>query len=268
MTPQLQQAIKLLQLSNVELAAYVEDQVEKNPLLEVEERSGASDNNVTGTSERTQDAENAQDFNGSETEGVSQLAAADRAISEDRTTAAAESSIDADYDNLYADDLRADRQNEQSVPGGTSLTDWSNVRGGSSKFESEGADIEATLASQPTLREHLIEQLNVGIKDVTERAIGLHLIDTIDEAGYLREEVANIAERLGTRSEVIESVLAKLQAFEPVGIFCRNLAECLALQLAEKDRLDPAMRCLIDNLNLLAKHDQAALDANLRRRGR
>ena len=248
MTPQLQQAIKLLQLSNMELAAYIEEQVAKNPLLEIDDRGAQTNRREERTSDRGDDSATASDN-----------AATDQAISNDHTTAAVESSIDTDYDNLYTDDSRADRQNDQQAAAGPGSTDWSGAKGGSTKFESGDSNIEAYLADELTLREHLEGQLHLTIKDPLERAIGLHLIDTIDDAGYVREDLADIAARLGTEPKAVEATLLKMQSFEPSGVFSRNLGECLALQLKEKDRLDPAMQALIDNLDLLAKHDMPGL---------
>ncbi len=255
MTPQLQQAIKLLQLSNIELSSYVEEQVEKNPLLEVDEASGSESEARDQPREENRTADSDASDDGHQDGDVSNLADTDQTMSQESASKEVQSSIDADYDNLYTEESRADRQNEQNTNQDTSMADWSNLRGGSTSFDSQGANLEATLSSEKTLRDHLIEQLNISLKDATVRAIGLHLIDTIDEAGYIREELTAIADRLGTSVEAVEATLAKLQAFEPTGVFSRNLAECLALQLAEKDRLDPAMKCLIDNLDILAKHD-------------
>lgn len=98
--------------------------------------------------------------------------------------------------------------------------------------------------------------------DVTEpvdRLIGFHLIHMVDEAGYLSGDLNHVAEQVGCDVARVEATLAVLQNFDPPGIFARDLAECLALQLRELDRLDPAMQALLDNLDLVARHDQAAL---------
>ena len=102
-------------------------------------------------------------------------------------------------------------------------------------------------------------QLAVDLHDPADRLIGAHLIDMIDEAGYLNGGFEPIAELLGCDVARIEKTLPLLQGFDPPGIFARNLAECLALQLKERDRFDPAMQALIENLPLLANRDQAAL---------
>jgi RNA polymerase sigma-54 factor len=87
----------------------------------------------------------------------------------------------------------------------------------------------------------------------------LVLIDAVDEGGYLRAELAEVADRLGVEIARCEAVLKRLQGFEPTGVFARSVPECLGLQLAERGRLDPAMQALLDNLELLARRDTAAL---------
>ena len=89
--------------------------------------------------------------------------------------------------------------------------------------------------------------------------IGQFLLGSLNEAGYLAGNVAQISEQLGASIAEVEDVLATLQKFDPPGIFARDLKECLAIQLVEKDRYDPAMQMLVENLELLAKRDFAKL---------
>src|SRR5258708_22162052 len=89
--------------------------------------------------------------------------------------------------------------------------------------------------------------------------IGQHLIDLVDEAGYLTGDLAAVAEKLGAPLAEVEAVLAIVQTFEPSGVAARNLTECLAIQLKERDRFDPAMQMLVGHLDLLAKRDLGAL---------
>ena len=98
------------------------------------------------------------------------------------------------------------------------------------------------------------------------RLIGQALINEIDEAGYLRADLAGVAERLGAPLDLVEETLAVIQTFEPAGVGARDLAECLAIQLRERDRFDPAMAALVANLDLVARRDHAALTPPLRRR--
>ena len=99
--------------------------------------------------------------------------------------------------------------------------------------------------------------------------IGLAIIDAIDEAGYLRESAEEIADRLGASLERVEKVIALVQTFEPTGIGARDLAECIALQLRELDRFDPAMQAMVANLPLVAqtRFRRPAQDLRRRRRG-
>ncbi|MBT3359790.1 MAG: RNA polymerase factor sigma-54 [Rhodospirillales bacterium] len=256
MTPQLQQAIKLLQFSNVELTAYVEDELARNPLLESED--GASDGSSDGdeqAGETTADGE-------AETEGLQSIdfeGAQDIPSSETMD-------MDVDYDNLWNNDSPSDagqsddaQSNTGSSDAGheglsdTAFSEW-GARGGGG-FDPYETSLEQRMAGEETLRDHLIGQLNVELADQADRVIGLHLVDRLDEAGYLSGDLASVAELLGCSVERVEKTLMVLQHLDPPGVFARSLAECLALQLRELDRLDPAMQALLDNLELLGKHD-------------
>jgi RNA polymerase sigma-54 factor len=241
MTPQLQQAIKLLQLSNLDLAAYVEQELEKNPLLE-----------------RGEGAEADHGANGQETapkadEGA--IVATDQKIASDDVSDASRD-LDTDYDNLYADDSKADQQ--QAAPP-TDLGSWASVRTSSGNFEDGENALEATLTHEVSLRDHLTEQLAVAINDPMRRMIGAYLIDMVNEAGYLLGEITDVAERLGTSPAEVESVLFELQHFDPPGVMARTLAECLAIQLKDMGRYDPYMERLLAHLDLLARQDIQAL---------
>ena len=136
--------------------------------------------------------------------------------------------------------------------------DWSKAsRGGS--FETDGEAFEATLTQDKTLHDHLRDQLSALRIVGAEYAIAVTLIDAVDEGGYLRIELAEVADRLGCALATVESVLSQLQGFEPTGVFARSAPECLGLQLKERNRFDPAMAALLDNLALLARRDMAAL---------
>jgi RNA polymerase sigma-54 factor len=105
----------------------------------------------------------------------------------------------------------------------------------------------------------LAEQLMLATSDPTIRLIGNYLLDLVNEAGYLTGDVAEVADKLGASPDKVESVLALLQTFSPPGVCARNLAECLAIQLKERDRYDPAMQALVARLDLVAKRDFAEL---------
>src|SRR5262249_42556820 len=120
-------------------------------------------------------------------------------------------------------------------------------------------NLEAFVSSETTLADWLREQLTLAVADPVRRMIGLFLIDLVDEAGYLSGDLAAVAEKLGTSIGEVEAVLGIVQRFDPPGIAARDLAECLALQLKERNRFDPAMEALIARLDLLARRDFAVL---------
>jgi RNA polymerase sigma-54 factor len=134
---------------------------------------------------------------------------------------------------------------------------WTSI--GSGGHDGEAPDFEARLTSEATLHEHLQRQLDLATADPAERLIGRNLIDAINEAGYLTEPIETVAERLGAGPVAVERVLGLIHSFEPSGIGARDLVECLALQLRERNRYDPAMQALLQNLDLVARRDLAAL---------
>jgi RNA polymerase sigma-54 factor len=120
-------------------------------------------------------------------------------------------------------------------------------------------DIGDMAAAPVTLRDHLREQIAFSFSAPVSRAIALGLADAVDEAGYLRADVDDVAARIGASREAVAEVLVTCQAFDPAGVFARDLSECLALQLRARDRLDPAMAALLAHLDLLAKRDFLSL---------
>ncbi|MBM1170529.1 RNA polymerase factor sigma-54 [Microvirga arabica] len=122
-----------------------------------------------------------------------------------------------------------------------------------------GPELEETLARTTSLTEHLEAQLDLVTSDPRLRAIGEHLIHSLDEAGYLRDDPAEIAAYLEVEPADVEAALRLIQTFEPSGVGARDLAECLAIQLRERSRLDPAMQALLQHLHLVARQDFSAL---------
>jgi RNA polymerase sigma-54 factor len=242
-TPQLQQAIKLLQLSNLELEAYVDAEIERNPLLAREER----------------DAEAAGEGDEPAPDRVEQP------LLDDAPGGRAEADLDARHDDLYSDASPGDRatgdagERARSADAeGGGVSDWSRAdRSGS--FDTDEDGFEGRLAKERTLLDHLADQASIAGFSAPERIIADALIGGVDEAGYLRATLEEVGEKLGCGLPVIERVLERLQGFEPTGVFARDLRECLGLQLRERDRLDPAMQALLDHLDLLARRDLAAL---------
>ncbi len=238
MTPQLQQAIKLLQLSNLELAEYVESELESNPLLE-------RDDNQDNEKEDAK-AEPADDLS---TESLEQ------ALSRDdlKTT----NDLDVGEDDLYSDENRSEKLTAAAPEPAAPLTDWSRV--GPGGRPEGGDDFQDLRSSPPTLKDHLESQLSIAALPASRRFIAVVLIEAVDEGGYLRADLAETAERLGTSVEECEAVLKILQGFDPAGVCARDLAECLALQLRERDRFDPAIEKMLARLDLVAKRDLSAL---------
>jgi RNA polymerase sigma-54 factor len=242
MTPQLLQAIKLLQLPNIELAAYIETELERNPLLERAEEN-----------EPETQAEPA-----ASTEAVDNGEGGDWASDELEIDAGALArNLGTEIDNAFEPDRPAivAEQPVAQEGHGLSTASWSGVAspGG------EAPNLEAYAAAPVSLAEHLERQAAIILTEPGDLIIGRALIDALDEAGYLASSIDEIAGRLGAPPNRVETILSKLQGLEPTGVFARNLAECLALQLIERNRYDPAMQALIANLPLLAKRDHAQL---------
>ena len=252
MTPQLQQAIKLLQFNNIELAAYVEQEVEQNPLLEHADpevpergdREGMDTERVSVSPEKNN--ESYDELESSEPDAA-QLSASDTMLE----------SSDAPLDINYNEVLEAD---PEPAPMGPSV-ELSNSQGRSqgSAFNDDIMGLEQTLSRDISLKDHLLNQLGVDVDDPVDQIIGIHIIDTVDEAGYLSVGLEGISEIVGCSLMRVEETLKVLQRFDPPGILARNLGECLAAQLREQDRLDPAMELFLDNLDLLARHDYQGL---------
>jgi RNA polymerase sigma-54 factor len=259
MTPQLQQAIKLLQLSNLELAAEIDRELEQNPLLDRDE--GANDSLLEGPSvdQQADASDSAADGDGGDlADGAGEGPGDDPADGPDtleRSTTeqlpdAAEEPLDTDFENVYTGNGAGEGPGSEPA---------FSTRGASGSGDDSEFSLEQRLAESVTLRQHLTGQLQLSVSDPTERAIGACLIDQLDDSGYLSGDLAELAGQLGCAPARLEAVLAVLQGFEPTGIFARSLAECLALQLMERDRYDPAMQVLVENLELLARGEHARL---------
>lgn len=254
MTPQLMQAIKLLQLGSLDLVAYVDAELERNPLLERDEGEDRPVAEAAGEAPAPEPAANgeAADFGGDGPDGGDAGPALDTAFE----TGSSEigEKLDADYSNVFQDDGPAEGMDPTRLVG----ENWSQASSGRGG-DGEDYNLESFVAAEISLADHLAEQLALAVVDPVRRMIGRYLVDAVDEAGYLRTDVASVAEKLGCPIELVEEVLALLQTFDPPGVCARDLQECLRLQLQERDRYDPAMRALVENLELLARRDFAAL---------
>jgi RNA polymerase sigma-54 factor len=217
MTPQLQQAIRLLQLSNLDLGVFVESELERNPLLE-----------------RDEAARQADEAKGAAPDGKGR-------------------------NEPFADA----RGGSGPLNGDRPLGDqsgWASIKSRTHNGDgTDDANLEEFVAATRSLADHLTEQLHLMVTAPAERLIGVNLIHMLDEAGYLPGSLDDVAMRLGAPIDLVERVLAKLQGFDPPGVFARNLAECLALQLKDANRYDPQIARLLDNLALLGSHNLSAL---------
>ncbi len=254
MTPQLQQAIKMLQLSNMELAEYIEQELEKNPMLERDEGDGDEQRDSEQIPESDDKSETAADpataAGEADTTEPESLDSVDFEVDPP-----ADDARDVDYNNAYSEDGPAD----VGGGGGLETPQFRDAGLGGGSFDTLAPDLEETLSEKVSLRDHLNGQLTMELDDPVDRLIGLHLIDMLDEAGYISGELQAVADVLDCGVERVEVTLAKVQQFDPPGIFARSLAECLSLQLQEKDRLDPCMQTFLENLDLLGKRDLKGL---------
>ncbi len=232
MTPQLRQAIKLLQYSNVEVTSFVEEELERNPLLERDDSAELPNTERAALDQMPERI--------SETADAAQFAQADTLPSE---TAAP---LDTDAGETYDAGGVAD--------GGPPLSAITG-HGGASNFEIDERGIDDIADERHSLRDYLGEQLRLSFADPVDRMIGAHLIALLCPAGRLTADPAAIAVAMAIPLERVEAVRARMMHFDPVGLFARDLKECLAAQLAERDRLDPAMAALLDNLDLLARRE-------------
>ncbi len=230
MTPQLQQAIKLLQMSNIEVQSFIEAELERNPLLERGELRETPVAEAKPDKNDVPDAPfSAADARGSEGDGAT-------SASDGATTAS------------------------PSMAGPAPDSGWTSTRGGGQlSLDGEAYDYAANLSRDETLAEHLTSQVFLHLRDPADILIGQHLIGTVNEAGYLTSDPASIAETMGTDVAHVERVLKVLKKFDPSGVFAADLKDCLRLQLLDRNRFDPAMDALLDNLPLVAKRDYAAL---------
>ncbi len=236
MTPQLQQAIKLLQLSNMELTEFVDAELERNPLLERDEASDGA----------PEDGDRLAPLEASGASG------ADEWIDQGLAAVDPAGDLDTDYANVDPDAAGSDLA-------GIADSGWSSLVGRGQQLDGEDSILDQYANSEESLQEHLVAQLNLAIHDPARRFVALNLIDMVDEAGYLRGDVGALAERLAAPPSLVEATLTELQQFDPAGVFARSLSECLALQLRDKNRYDPLIAKLLDNLDMLAGHNIAGL---------
>jgi RNA polymerase sigma-54 factor len=228
MTPQLRQAIKLLQFSNLEVSAFIEEELERNPLLERDESHDP------------------------ETDQREEAAAPDHGAADGSDPDVADLVGESRMVDILTSPLDSGEPFDSShgIDGGTI-----QGHGGSQDFDGDDRRPEELIEDRRSLRDQLGEQVRLNFSDPRERLIGACLIAMLDPAGRLSGSPEDLAASLGTTLEQVEAVRRRMQLFDPVGMFCRDLKECLAVQLADRNRLDPAMRALLDNLDVLARRD-------------
>lgn len=238
MTPQLMQSIRLLQFTHAELEHFIDDEIERNPLLE--------------RVEAPEDGPGDQ-FPKIETPGEAVAAASEDWFEAEAgwSSEAISEKLDTSLENLFPDDPGAVERIGPDL-----AMQWKSASSGSGAgSSSDGFDMEDMAAAAVTLRDHVGEQISFTFADPVRRLIAAELTDWLDEAGYFRGEPSEIAMRLGVEETLVVKVLGACQSFDPGGLFARDLAQCLRIQLARRDRLDPAMAALVDNLELLARRD-------------
>ena len=246
MTPQLLQAIRLLQFSHIELSAFVQEELDRNPLLERAEDPAHPDTSTA--------IDRYNESDGSLSDGPAEWPS--NQLATDATALAGD--LGTEIDNAF-DTGTAARIEQPAPDAALSATAWSGAPTPSGGSDGEAPNLEAYVAMRATLRDHLAEQLAIACPEGLDRMVGRAIVDAIDEGGYCREPLDDIAARLGVQPTHAERLLATIQTFDPSGVGARDLAECLSIQLREQNRFDPAMQALIANLPLLARREFAAL---------
>mgnify|MGYP001176818486 CR=1 FL=1 len=228
MTPQLQQAIKLLALSNLEIEAFIGDALENNPLLEVGDLRAERELTDDNAPEEPRDDPTADEL---------------------ILRGAGENDAPLDLDPAALDRDRDTGDGERG--------DWSAQL--SSGGGEEGPSIEERGSYAETLAEHLEAQIGPAAPDARSAFVARHIVGLLDEAGYLPAPLREVATDLGCSLAEAEAGLQVVQSLDPTGVGARSLSECLALQAIEADRYDPCMQRLIENLDLVAKGSFAQL---------
>lgn len=248
MTPQLQQAIRLLQLSTLELQSEIQQALEENPMLET-----ADENSETN-------AETDSDQSSSEQETVS-LDAAEVGVDDDPH-------IDMEKNQEMPDELAVDANWEDTYDITTATAPSTQQSSDSGNDFLENQSIEGD-----TLSEHLIWQVKNSQFSDNDLVIAIAIIDAINDDGYLTESVEDIYDGLKDELDIeldeVEAVLHRIQRFDPVGIAARDLRECLLLQLEQFDPQTPGLadvkNIIEHHLDLLGAHDYARLQKKTRR---
>lgn len=233
MTPQLQQAIKLLQMTNLDLTQYLEEQTAENPFLEIDDKKSEKEDIQAVEKEVSNEtpADNSID------EGMKE----GTAIKDDPTKA-------EDYENRFDNELVDFGGSSGSSSSSLSITD-----SGSSILENT---IEGRAKS---LYSHSESQIHLIFSEPSDHFIAMKFLENLEPSGWISKTCEEIAELCGTTSEITLLVLEKLQTIEPIGLFARNLSECLLLQVRGTEHFSPTFEIFLENLPMLAKGDLKGL---------
>jgi RNA polymerase sigma-54 factor len=275
-TPQLQQAIRLLQLSSIELQQEIQEALESNPLLEEKEEESTevarADAEAEGGNEAP--AETAEESPGETAETGFESEPSREGETVSSGSDSGESTYEAEADMKPTDDMeRTALEDSPGEPEWDENFDLPMTSSSSRSNDEDLPDIDARNSLPLTLRDHLSWQMQMTPFSESDRRIAESLIDAINEDGYLTSTLEDLHQSLGgdpdTGPEEIEAVLHQIQNFDPVGVGARNLAECLTLQLkalpTDTPRLKEAMAlATLDNLPLLGSRDYNALRRNLK----
>ena len=247
MTPQLQQAIRLLQLSTLDLKQEIQEALDSNMMLETEEEGAAreelngSDGQLPGelqegagdpVSNQQNDTNNEQEVNAESTDIPQELG------------------VDSGWDDVY----------DSALPPASGINSHDKV----------DTDFLTQRRTARTLFDYLVWQLNLTPFSDTDRAVATAIIDGINEDGYLAvglEEIVSGLDIEDTDIEEVEAVLHRIQQFDPPGVAARDPRECLLLQLNQckpQPALEPAIELVTDHFELLAQQDHAQIKRRLK----
>ncbi len=233
MTPALKQAILLLQMNNQELEELIETEMQTNPFLERAE-GGLTE---APASEDTPSARE-QEYH-----ALNNYAAPDE---KPPIAGGTDDKLEFDTTNVFSGDTAGDDAPMQ----------FETTRGAArDAFEDPEYSLENRLRSEDSLYDHLTKQIQMAFSAPQDRLLALALLEGLDEAGYFRASLTEVAEQFACELADVEMVLARCQEFEPAGIFAVNVAQCLEIQLRDRGELTPIMQVMLANIGLLEKHD-------------
>ncbi len=232
MTPQLQQAIKLLQLNRMELVGLVQQELQENPVLEEVFEGDESDS---------------QGSEGSGDESAAEVEAAAKAAAEAGPTEGLEAGVEREpTDAEKVADLE--------------WQDYMNSNPQTGIREAVGPDdrpsFESTMTRRPSLADHLEWQLQLSTLPIDEQVAANVIIGNLDDRGYLRSTVDEVGRQAGVALEVVERTLETIHGLDPAGVAARDLKECLTIQVRALEIDDPIVERIIEeSLDRLIKRD-------------